>query len=373
MKILKNWIKILLINIGVVILIFVLAEIGLRTYSTVKSCLTGQCDGQLFTRFNLFHENRLLGLTTHDPVLGYKPNPDFSGIIHHPPYWDNVHVSIDRHGFRRNVDDSNVNVPGHSGKKVLTVGDSFTFGDQVHNSQTWPACFANKTGHEVWNGGVGGYGAAQALLRAEQAIANHGPFDTLIWSITVGSDFNRVRLKVRSNFSKPYIATVDGKPMIVPPGRFDPSPDFLWFLGYSVILQRHLLPILQERGNFEYDGRYEIPGENAAEIEEIMDFSFQRFANLTGTKAKVVLLQYGPGILLEEGFERRDHERSLIRKYAEKYAIEIIDSFDQVYVPEKKEKLWFGYQLYSHHTPYGNKVVCDVVFHWHEKNRSDEL
>lgn len=35
MKIFKNWIKILLINIAVMALIFVLAESGLRAYSTV--------------------------------------------------------------------------------------------------------------------------------------------------------------------------------------------------------------------------------------------------------------------------------------------------------------------------------------------------
>ena len=320
-----------------------------------------------------FMKIECLALPPTAPSLGISPIRVLVGSIHHPPYWDNVHVSIDRHGFRRNVDDSNVNVRDHSGKKVLTVGDSFTFGDQVHNSQTWPACVARKTGHEVWNGGVGGYGAAQALLRAEQAVANHGPFDTLIWSITVGPDFRRDRLMVRSNFSKPYIATVEGKTMVVPPEGFDPSRDFMWVLGYSVILQRHLLPILQKRGNFEYDGRYDIPGENAADIEEIIDFSFQRFANLTGTKSKVVLLQYGPGIFLEEGFERRNHERGLIKKYAEKYAIEMIDSFDQIYVPEKRDELWFGYRDYGHHTPYGNRVVCDVVVHWHEKNRTNEL
>ena len=272
MKILKNWIKIILINIGVVILIFVLTEIGVRAYSTVKSCLTGQCDGSLFTRFNLFHENRMLGLTTHDPVLGYKPNPGFSGIVHHPPYWDNVHVSIDPHGFRRNVDGHNMS--DHSKKHVLTVGDSFTFGDQVHNSQTWPACFARKTGLDVWNGGVGGYGAAQALLRAEQAVANQGPFDTLIWSITVGPDFRRDRLMVRSNFSKLHIATVEGKTMVVPPEGFDPSPDFMWVLGYSVILQRHLLPILQKRGNFEYDGRYDIQGRMLPILRRSLIFPF---------------------------------------------------------------------------------------------------
>lgn len=72
-------------------------------------------------------------------------------------------------------------------------------------------------------------------------------------------------------------------------------------------------------------------------------------------------MQYGPGIFLEEGFERRNHERRLIRKYGEKYAIEIIDSFDQIYVPEKRDELWFGYRDYGHHTTYGNRVVCHVV------------
>lgn len=103
---------------------------------------------------------------------------------------------------------------------MLTVGDSFTFGDQVHNFQTWPACFAQKTGFEVWNGGVGGYGAAQSLLRAEQTVANHGPFGTLIWSIMVGPDFRRDRLMVRSNFPKPHMVTVEGKTMMVPARGF---------------------------------------------------------------------------------------------------------------------------------------------------------
>ncbi|WP_447964769.1 hypothetical protein [Nitrospira sp. Ecomares 2.1] len=157
---------------------------------------------------------------------------------------------------------------------------------------------------------------------------------------------------------------------MVPPMDFNPSPDFMWLLGYSVILQRHLLPILQKRWNFEYDGRYEIPGRNAAEIEDIIDFTFQQYAKLTGTKRKVILLQYGQGIFLEEGFERRNNERELIRKYGEKYDLEIIDSFDEIYVPEKREELWFGYRDYGHHTPYGNKVVCDVVFNWLKKDTS---
>jgi hypothetical protein len=49
---------------------------------------------------------------------------------------------------------------------VLVVGDSFTFGDQVSDDETWPACLEATLHRGVDNGGVFGYGAAQALRRA---------------------------------------------------------------------------------------------------------------------------------------------------------------------------------------------------------------
>ena len=358
----KNLIKVLLINIVMLGVFFVIAEVGARTYSTLKTCLSGECDEFLFTRINLFHENKMVGLSVIDPLLGYKPNPGFNGIIHHPPGWHNVYVSIDQHGFRRHVDDNHMSA--HSGDRVLAVGDSFTFGDQVNNSDTWPACIAQQMPLDVWNGGVFGYGAAQSILRAEREVAIHGTFDIIIWSITVDSDFDRDQLSVRSSFSKPYIASVEGETMVVPPGDFDTSPDFMWLLGYSVILQRHLLPILQKEGNFFYDGRYKVRGEQAAEIRDIIDFAMQRFARIKGTKRKSILLQYDPWIFSERDFEKTNERRMLIEKYAEKYNIEIIDSFDQVYVPEKRDELWFSYKDFGHHTPYGNKVVCDEVLKW---------
>lgn len=90
----RNLVKMLLINIAVVAVFFVIAEILVRAYSTLKTCLSVECDGSLFTRLNFFHENMMIGFSTVDPVLGYKPNPGFSGMIHHPPGWDNVYVSI---------------------------------------------------------------------------------------------------------------------------------------------------------------------------------------------------------------------------------------------------------------------------------------
>ena len=28
------------------------------------------------------------------------------------------------------------------------------------------------------------------------------------------------------------------------------------------------------------------------------------------------------------------------------------------------DELWFSYKGFGHHTPYGNKVVCDEVLKW---------
>jgi hypothetical protein len=193
------------------------------------------------------------------------------------------------------------------------VGDSFTFGDQVKNSDTWSTCIAQQTRLDVWNGGVFGYGAAQAILRAERDVAIHEPFDIIIWSITVDSNFDRDQLSVRSSFSKPYIATVEGETMAVPPGNFDSSTDFMWLLGYSVIRQRHLLPIRQEEGDFFYNGRYKVRGEHAAEIKNIIDFSMQRFAGINGTKTKSILLQDDPWIFSERDLDRTNEDESLLQ------------------------------------------------------------
>jgi hypothetical protein len=51
---------------------------------------------------------------------------------------------------------------------VLAVGDSFTAGTQVGDSGTWPAHLERLIGKPVLNGGVGGYGTDQIILRAEQ-------------------------------------------------------------------------------------------------------------------------------------------------------------------------------------------------------------
>lgn len=53
---------------------------------------------------------------------------------------------------------------------ALAFGDSFTHGDEVAHDETWPQALADQLGADVYNFGVGGYGADQALLRFRQVV-----------------------------------------------------------------------------------------------------------------------------------------------------------------------------------------------------------
>lgn len=56
--------------------------------------------------------------------------------------------------------------PGQDILRILTFGDSFTHGDGVANHETWQSVLeGSRTGLEVPNFGVSGYGPDQALLR----------------------------------------------------------------------------------------------------------------------------------------------------------------------------------------------------------------
>jgi hypothetical protein len=62
-----------------------------------------------------------------------------------------------------------------AGDPILAVGDSFTFGDEVLDHETWAAQLEMLTGRPVLNAGVFAYGVDQAFLHAQILMQRYDP------------------------------------------------------------------------------------------------------------------------------------------------------------------------------------------------------
>ncbi len=151
--------------------------------------------------------------------------------------------TIGEHGIRLHGEPRDLGATPY----VLAVGDSFTFGDDVDDAETWPAHLERLTGWPVLNGGVFGYGVDQMVLRAEALLDVYQP-RVLIVSM-IADDLQRSELAYRYGW-KPYFDIVDGElelrnvpvPELASPVRF---PKLRNALGYSHLangLFRRLTP-----------------------------------------------------------------------------------------------------------------------------------
>ncbi len=133
----------------------------------------------------------------YDRVLGYAPRP--SSRVRDK--WGNT-VTITPDGLR-----SNGPGPVPEPPPLLAVGDSYTFGGEVGDGDTWPAHLERQRGRRVLNGGVFGYGFDQIALRAE-ALLDAFPVRGLIVVITP-DDVLRCEFAYRYAW-KPWYDVVDG-------------------------------------------------------------------------------------------------------------------------------------------------------------------
>jgi hypothetical protein len=163
----QRWAKIVVVNLVIFLFLLIVAEILARSVWTVQSCIKSECDFSRITGLKVreIYRSINIGFTRFDELLGYVPREGFSASIN-ALGWHGDKLTIRKDGFR-----SNGSEPPPLPAEVLVVGDSFTFGEQVSDNETWPACLERKLGRGVDNGGVGGYGTAQALRRASLKLA----------------------------------------------------------------------------------------------------------------------------------------------------------------------------------------------------------
>lgn len=124
---------------------------------------------------------------------------------------------------------------------ILVVGDSYTFGHEANDEESYPYRLAELTGRSVGNFGVGGYGPYQAVLKFERLLQTHPGATVAILGITyenIRRMPNRFRLAYHNSTGliysfKPYIDIEHEPPSPRPNPNAPPADDLAGFLGLA--------------------------------------------------------------------------------------------------------------------------------------------
>ena len=160
---------------------------------------------------------------SYDPRFGFVPTP---GVASENVWGTTVTITPD--GVR-----SNGNPAPPAGAPIVAVGDSFTYGDEVDDDETWPSELERLLGRPVVNGGVFGYGFDQVALRAEALLERFPAADTLVVSL-IPDDVLRCEYAYRYAW-KPYFDVEEGRLVLrnvpVPPPHQGQPGESPWRRG----------------------------------------------------------------------------------------------------------------------------------------------
>jgi hypothetical protein len=144
------------------------------------------------------------------PRTWYTEYTDTTLAVYHPEFGyilranaQRANVKTDSEGLRTN---GNPGTP--PGPPILAVGNSFTFGAEVENSQSWPAHLERLLSRPVLKAGVYGYGLDQIVMRAESLVPKYRPKALVVAIIT--DDVIRCRYACRYMW-KPYFTVESGE------------------------------------------------------------------------------------------------------------------------------------------------------------------
>jgi hypothetical protein len=136
-----------------------------------------------------------------DKTYGWIPSQRFNNL---PNIWKSKITVLE--DSRRSNDQP---TPKNDRCSILAVGDSFTFGDEVSDGESWPAYLEKELHCPVINAGVCAYGIDQAALRAKHFIELYKP-KVLVFSIIM-DDIFRTTQSIRQGLAKPYYTIENDK------------------------------------------------------------------------------------------------------------------------------------------------------------------
>lgn len=175
-----------------------------------------------------------------DPRLGYTLEPN--AVSEHS--FEGECVTVDAEGLRSNG--SHERPPGRA---IIATGDSFTFGSEVGDAESWPAQLEARLQRPVYNGGLFGYSLAQAVVHGEMLLEKHAAE----WLIVSFIDDDLARSEFRHSYTPiPWFEPKDGSLVLHLPEPDSPTPGArrakAWkdAIGYSALADTvfaHTLPV----------------------------------------------------------------------------------------------------------------------------------
>jgi lysophospholipase L1-like esterase len=282
----------------------------------------------------------------HDRLLGYVPNPGFCG----PGFGTSFHT-IDANGLRWTGEG-----PASGEGAILAVGDSYTYGDEVRDEESWPAQLQRLTGRRVLNGGVTGYGFDQIVLRTEQLAAACRP--SLIIVSFIADDISRTEMRCLWWRNKPWFAIEDdrlvlkGVPVPDRPRLTHRLPPRLRLLTERVLLE---LPWIVQRA-VGYHVRVHPAGFGRSVAQRLIE----RLARLQSEHpVRVILMaQYTPHFWQHK--EVADGQRRLTQAILDRAAtcgLAIQDTFQRLAV-EPRPLAYYGH---AHLNARGNLMIASLL------------
>jgi len=260
----------------------------------------------------------------YDPVLGYVTREDYRGGVN----------SHGRMGVRLNQTlkpgDPLPEIPQGG---ILATGDSFTFGSEVADAQSWPARLEAELGGSVVNGGAGGYGIDQAILRAEQLLDVVKPKAIIVSFIP--NNVGRDEYSINQGLIKPYFDLEDGKLVLkgVPVPDYQPSRKYAGW-ARTTFGRSYLVYWSAERLGLRskwllYEGEVRVAHNRGVEVSCLL---WGRLAEkLRGRDVKLIALAQYAGIQVNGHDNSRDYYKvPYILDCAKRAGYLVVDSYPEL-------------------------------------------
>ena len=319
----------------------VVLELGLRVWFW----------GYLFTWPNFVLEARTVlaqgdaGRYAEDERLGYVPRAGYAA----------PGLTIEADGRR-----TTGAAVSSSAAPILAVGDSFTFGAEVNDPDTWPALLQGLTGRRVINAGVSGYGFDQIVLRAEALAPVYRPEAIVV--AFIADDIRRTEMRRLWSADKPYFDIDGGAPVLrgvpVPP-RADPKTTLTFWqrtLGYSLLFDFILRRLDLLHDWFGDHIRVRPPGTG----ERIACRLTERLAELQRSSGARVLVvaEYDPVVWDDPAFAATQRKMTgALLACAQQQGLATLDSYDAMAATSKPRQLYVLWHM-SHD---GNALIARLV------------